>query len=56
MKGKSLEKLVDESVRRVIEAKFKLGLFKDPYRYCNVETEKKTVLSSEIQNAALERC
>ncbi len=52
--GKISERLIDRSVRKILKAKFKLGLFKDPYRYCNVETEKETVLSNEIQNAALE--
>lgn len=26
---------IDNAVRRVLEAKYKLGLFADPYRYCN---------------------
>ncbi len=52
--GKISEKLIDTSVKRILRAKFKLGLFEDPYKYCNVEIEKKTVLSKEIQNAALE--
>lgn len=34
------EKLVDEAVRRVLRAKFKLGLFDDPYRYNDPERQR----------------
>jgi len=32
--------LIDDSVRRVLRVKFKLGLFDDPYKYNNPEVEK----------------
>jgi beta-glucosidase len=32
---------IDAACRRILEAKYKLGLFEDPYRYCN-ETRAKT--------------
>lgn len=41
-------KLLDESVRRVLKAKFLLGLFDDPYRYCDANRERNTVLNSEL--------
>jgi beta-glucosidase len=34
---------LDIAVRRILEAKYKLGLFEDPYRYCNVERSRKEV-------------
>ena len=43
---------IDESVRRVLRLKFMLGLFDDPYRYCNTDYEKKTLLKPEFLNAA----
>ncbi|KAF0140454.1 MAG: glycoside hydrolase family 3 protein [Stygiobacter sp.] len=52
--GKVDIKLVDDAVRRVLIAKFKLGLFDDPYKYCNVEREKKTIKSKEIIDATRE--
>ena len=44
--GKSLAekkvtlKKIDDACRKILEAKYKLGLFTDPYRYCNVERSK----------------
>ncbi len=52
--GKVDIKLVDDAVRRVLIAKFKLGLFDDPFKYCDVEREKKTIRSKEIIDATKE--
>jgi beta-glucosidase len=41
------EALVDEAVRRVLQVKERLGLFDDPYRYCNEEREEALLLSDE---------
>ena len=38
---------VDTAVRRVLRAKYKLGLFDDPYRYSNVERERAVTLAPE---------
>jgi beta-glucosidase len=38
----------------VLIAKFKLGLFDDPFKYCNEEREKKTIKSKEIVDATKE--
>ncbi|MCX6227315.1 MAG: glycoside hydrolase family 3 C-terminal domain-containing protein, partial [Bacteroidia bacterium] len=46
--GKITEAQIDESVRRVLRLKFLLGLFDDPYRYCNTEREKQTLLKPEF--------
>ncbi|MFD1187014.1 beta-glucosidase BglX [Pontibacter rugosus] len=52
--GKLDVKYIDESVRRVLWLKYKLGLFDNPYRYSNVRNEKKEVRSKENLQAAFE--
>lgn len=41
--GKVNEALVDDAVRRILRVKFELGLFDDPYRYCDEKREKETI-------------
>ncbi len=41
--GRVDEKLVDDAVRRVLRVKFALGLFDDPYRYCDPAREKQAL-------------
>lgn len=43
---------VDTAVRRVLKLKFMLGLFDDPFRYCNEEREKETIYARENLDAA----
>jgi beta-glucosidase len=43
--GKVSEKQINQAVRRILRMKFELGLFKDPYRYCNKQRQKKEILS-----------
>ncbi len=43
---------VDQAVRRVLEAKYKLGLFDDPYRYCDAKREKKELYTAEHRQTA----
>ena len=43
--GKVTEAEVDNACRLVLEAKYKLGLFEDPYRYCNEARAKKEILT-----------
>ena len=45
--GKLTEKQIDDACRRILKAKFLLGLFDDPYKYCD-ENRAKT----EVFNAA----
>ena len=40
---KVTQKQIDDACRRILEAKYKLGLFDDPYRYCD---EKRASLGS----------
>lgn len=42
---------IDKACRRILEAKYKLGLFDDPYRYCNPERAR-TEISTPANKAA----
>lgn len=52
--GRLSEAVVDDSVRRVLRAKYRLGLFADPYRYCNLAREQARTLTPEHRQAARE--
>lgn len=43
---------IDQACRRVLEAKYRLGLFDDPYRYINEERSKSSVLTPENRQVA----
>ena len=45
--GRCSAKDVDKACRRILEAKYKLGLFDDPYRYCDTTRRAKVILSPE---------
>ena len=47
-------KQIDYACRKILEAKYKLGLFDDPYRYCDSARAKKEVLSADKRIAARE--
>ena len=38
---------IDAAVRRILEAKFKLGLFDDPYRYISEERNKTEIMNAQ---------
>ncbi|HNU87825.1 MAG TPA: glycoside hydrolase family 3 C-terminal domain-containing protein, partial [Ferruginibacter sp.] len=44
--GKVTQKEIDDACRFILEAKYKLGLFDDPYRYCNAERSKTDVYTA----------
>ena len=48
------ESLIDDAVRRILRLKFDLGLFDDPYRYCDAEREKAEILSAEHRKVVRE--
>ena len=52
--GKINIKDIDLACRRVLEAKYKLGLFDDPYRYMNEERAKAEVMTPENLKVARE--
>ena len=45
---------IDDAVRRILLVKFELGLFDDPYKYCDLVREKKITGSQELMDGALE--
>lgn len=44
--GKLSEKVIDDACRRILKAKFKLGLFDNPYKYCDENRAKTEVFTS----------
>ena len=47
--GKVNESLIDDAARRILRVKFELGLFDDPYKYCD-EAREKAVIGSKANN------
>src|SRR4030095_11622898 len=45
--GRLAQSVVDESVRRVLRAKYRLGLFEDPYRYSEPVRETRLIMTPE---------
>ena len=50
--GKITRKTIDDACRRILEAKYKLGLFDDPYRYANPERAKTEILTAQNREQA----
>lgn len=46
---------LDASVRRVLNAKYRLGLFEDPYRYCTDDGERERALTLTPEHRAAAR-
>lgn len=43
---------IDKACRRILEAKYKLGLFDDPYKYCDSSRPKKDIFTKENRAVA----
>lgn len=52
--GKVTKKQIDDACRRILEAKYKLGLFQDPFRYVNEGRPEKEILTTQNRQAARE--
>jgi beta-glucosidase len=52
--GKVSEKLIDDAVRRILRVKHELGLFDNPYKYCDEKREKETIGSKANNDAVLD--
>ncbi len=50
--GKVSAAAIDAACRRILEAKYKLGLFDDPYKYCDVSRPKKQIFTKEHRAVA----
>ena len=44
--AKSKNQIIDKAVKNVLELKFKLGLFDDPYKYSDIERGKKEIVGN----------
>lgn len=51
--GKVKESVLNNAVRRILEKKYELGLFEDPFRYCNPARSASVLNSPEVRNASL---
>ncbi|TVR17956.1 MAG: beta-glucosidase BglX [Balneolaceae bacterium] len=52
--GIILEEQIDMAVARILDMKFELGLFEDPYRYSDYEREAETIMREDFLDFALE--
>lgn len=48
------EKLIDDAARRILRVKFELGLFDDPYKYCDLSRESKILGNQNLHDASLD--
>lgn len=52
--GTVKEAVIDDAVRRILRVKFELGLFDDPYKYCDEAREKSSIGNKAHNDAVLE--
>ena len=52
--GKVTEKDIDAACRRILEAKLQLGLFDDPYKYCDLDRAKTEIYTESNRKEARE--
>lgn len=50
--GKASVESVDAACRHILEAKYKLGLFDDPYKYCDVARSKRDIYTAKNRKEA----
>lgn len=48
------EALIDDAVRRILRVKYELGLFEDPYRYCDTAREQELLNAPAHHEVALD--
>ena len=52
--GKISMQMIDAACRKILEAKYKLGLFDDPYRYCDEQRAKTEIFTPAHRKVARE--
>jgi beta-glucosidase len=52
--GKVTQKQIEDACRRILEAKYKLGLFSDPYLYADAARASRDIMTPETRSAARE--
>src|SRR5947208_16326137 len=50
--GKVTQKQIDDACRRILEAKYKMGLFDDAYRHCDAQRAASSILTDSNHMAA----
>ncbi|HWI91640.1 MAG TPA: beta-glucosidase BglX [Flavisolibacter sp.] len=50
--GKVSEILIDDAVKRILRKKFEMGLFDDPFRFCNAQREKDAINNQQHRTIA----
>jgi beta-glucosidase len=50
--GKVTQAQIDQACRRILEAKYKLGLFDDPYKYCDANRAKTEIFTDANRKEA----
>ncbi|CAM1342325.1 beta-glucosidase BglX [Tenacibaculum amylolyticum] len=48
------EEILDDAVRRILRVKFELGLFDDPFKYCDPANEKENIGNQKHHEAVLD--
>ena len=48
------ESLINDAARRILKVKFEMGLFDNPYKYCDEAREKATLGKQEFQDGVLD--
>nr|WP_232731546.1 beta-glucosidase BglX [Tenacibaculum sp. SZ-18] len=52
--GTVKESILDDAVRRILTVKFELGLFDDPFKYCDSTNEKENIGNAKHHEAVLD--
>jgi len=52
--GKVKEAYIDDAAKRILRVKFELGLFDDPYKYCDAQREKEVIGQQAFHDACLD--
>ncbi len=52
--GKVNEALINDAVKRILRVKFELGLFENPYKFCDEQREKETIGKEQFHNDVLD--
>lgn len=52
--GKVKESVINEAVKRILRVKFEMGLFEDPYKYCDEQREKETIGKAQFHDDVLD--
>ena len=52
--GKVKESYINDAARRILKVKFELGLFDNPYKYCDLNREQEVTGSDELHKASLD--